>query len=72
MRFYACSEYSSKGETSGPPRVLPSLFVRVCKTVVSTLLIAIVSSWYRFLWIVPIKLARSRRGPTFSSPIVYP
>jgi ABC-type enterochelin transport system permease subunit len=41
---WQCSEYSSKGKTSGPITLLSWLFVRICKSVASTLLIAVVFS----------------------------
>jgi hypothetical protein len=51
------SQYSPKGRTSGPICLLPWLFV-LCKSAVSVFLFVVVSSWFSFLWIVPImKLA---------------
>jgi hypothetical protein len=49
------SEYSPREKTSGPTCLLPRLFVRICKSVVSVLLFVVVSSWFSVLWIVPIR-----------------
>jgi hypothetical protein len=46
-----CSEYAPEKKTSGPTSLLPSLFVHICKSVVSLLLFVVVS-WLSILWVV--------------------
>jgi hypothetical protein len=41
-----CTEYSPKEKSSYPTCLLPWLLVSICKSVISMLLFAVVSSWF--------------------------
>jgi hypothetical protein len=69
-----CSEYSPSGKTSDPTCLFHCLSVRVCKCVVSVLVLFVVSSLFSILPIVQIMSVVHKKGdstgPMFSSPIV--